>query len=156
MVHNKERWPFELIETEKRPAFKVVVAGEHKTFSPEEIATIVFGRLKAIAETKLAKKVDGAVVAVPAYYNDQQRQAVRAAVAAAGLTPTRIINEPTSAAIAYGLDKKGGEKSITVFDIGATTLDVTLLTIDHGVFEVIYLHCMHTDFYIHKTSVVMW
>ena len=93
--------------------------------------------MKKIAEDYLGKEIKDAVVTVPAYFNDAQRQATKDAGTIAGLTVRRIINEPTAAAIAYGLDKKDGEKNILVFDLGGGTFDVTLLTIDNGVFEVL-------------------
>ena len=98
---------------------------------------ILLSSFQEIAEAYLAKKVTHAVVTVPAYFNDAQRQATKDAGTIAGLNVMRIINEPTAAAIAYGLDKKEGEKNILVFDLGGGTFDVSLLTIDNGVFEVV-------------------
>lgn len=98
---------------------------------------MVLGKMKDIAEAYLGKKVTHAVVTVPAYFNDAQRQATKDAGTISGLNVIRIINEPTAAAIAYGLDKKDGEKNILVFDLGGGTFDVSLLTIDNGVFEVV-------------------
>ena len=98
---------------------------------------MVLGKMKEVAEAYLGKKVTHAVVTVPAYFNDAQRQATKDAGVIAGLNVMRIINEPTAAAIAYGLDKKEGEKNILVFDLGGGTFDVSLLTIDNGVFEVV-------------------
>ncbi|CAB4055441.1 HSPA5 [Lepeophtheirus salmonis] len=106
-------------------------------FAAEEISAMVLTKMKEVAEAYLSKKVTHAVVTVPAYFNDAQRQATKDAGVIAGLNVMRIINEPTAAAIAYGLDKKEGEKNVLVFDLGGGTFDVSLLTIDNGVFEVV-------------------
>jgi heat shock protein 5 len=98
---------------------------------------MVLTKMKEIAEVFIGQKVTNAVVTVPAYFNDAQRQATKDAGTIAGLNVVRILNEPTAAAIAYGLDKKNGEKNILVFDLGGGTFDVSILTIDNGVFEVI-------------------
>merc|ERR1712209_39861 len=103
----------------------------------EEISSMVLIKMKEVAEAYLGKKVTHAVVTVPAYFNDAQRQATKDAGTIAGMTVMRIINEPTAAAIAYGMDKKEGEKNVLVFDLGGGTFDVSLLTIDNGVFEVV-------------------
>lgn len=105
--------------------------------SPEEISAMILVKMKEIAENYLGREVKHAVITVPAYFNDSQRQATKDAGLIAGLDVLRIINEPTAAAIAYGMDKKSGEKNIIVFDLGGGTFDVSLLTIDNGVFEVV-------------------
>merc|ERR1712093_957209 len=115
----------------------VNVKGESKKCSAEQVSAMVLGKMKDTAEAYLGKKVTHAVVTVPAYFNDGQRQATKDAGTIAGLTVMRIINEPTAAAIAYGLDKKsGGEKNVLIFDLGGGTFDVSLLNIDGGMFEV--------------------
>jgi len=130
-------WPFKVVKKGGKPAIEVQVGSERKTFHPEEISAMVLSKMRLIAENYLGEKVNHAVVTVPAYFNDAQRQATKDAGTISGMTVQRIINEPTAAAIAYGLDKKGGEKNILVFDLGGGTFDVTLLTIDNGVFEVL-------------------
>ncbi|XP_064395096.1 endoplasmic reticulum chaperone BiP-like [Halichondria panicea] len=130
-------WPFTVKQKNKKPHVQVDVKGESKMFAPEEISAMVLGKMKEIAEEYLGHKVTHAVVTVPAYFNDAQRQATKDAGVIAGLNVMRIINEPTAAAIAYGMDKKDGEKNILVFDLGGGTFDVSLLTIDNGVFEVV-------------------
>jgi L1 cell adhesion molecule like protein len=108
---------------------EVVYKGEVKQFSSEEISSMVLIKMKEIGEAFLGGEVKNAVVTVPAYFNDAQRQATKDAGAIAGLNVLRIINEPTAAAIAYGLDKKGGERNVLIFDLGGGTFDVSLLTI---------------------------
>merc|ERR1711976_666447 len=131
-------WPFKVESGPgEKPLIQVQFKGETKKFQAEEISSMVLVKMKEIAETYIGKPVSQAVVTVPAYFNDSQRQATKDAGAIAGLTVTRIINEPTAAAIAYGMDKKEGEKNVLVFDLGGGTFDVSLLTIDNGVFEVI-------------------
>ncbi|KAL1923821.1 uncharacterized protein VTP21DRAFT_8801 [Calcarisporiella thermophila] len=132
-----KRFPFKVVEKDSKPAIEVTVKGERKTFTPEEISAMVLTKMKETAEAYLGKKVTHAVVTVPAYFNDAQRQATKDAGVIAGLTVLRILNEPTAAAIAYGLDKTGGERKILVYDLGGGTFDVSLLTIDDGVFEVL-------------------
>jgi len=127
-----------VIEKSSKPHIKVETGSQgEKTFAPEEISAMVLGKMKETAEAYLGKKVTHAVVTVPAYFNDAQRQATKDAGVIAGMTVMRIINEPTAAAIAYGMDKKDGEKNVLVFDLGGGTFDVSLLTIDNGVFEVV-------------------
>eukprot|EP00243_Klebsormidium_subtile_P008578 TRINITY_DN409_c0_g1_i1.p1 TRINITY_DN409_c0_g1~~TRINITY_DN409_c0_g1_i1.p1 ORF type:complete len:660 (+),score=228.74 TRINITY_DN409_c0_g1_i1:209-2188(+) len=130
--------PYKIINKEGKPNVEVKLKdGEVKVFSPEEISAMVLIKMKETAEAYLGKKIKDAVVTVPAYFNDAQRQATKDAGVIAGLNVARIINEPTAAAIAYGLDKKQGEKNILVFDLGGGTFDVSILTIDGGVFEVV-------------------
>jgi len=130
-------FPFKLVDKKDKPHISVSVKGEQKTFAAEEISAMVLSKMKEVAEDYLGTTVTHAVVTVPAYFNDAQRQATKDAGTISGLQVLRIINEPTAAAIAYGLDKKEGEKNILVFDLGGGTFDVSLLTIDNGVFEVI-------------------
>ncbi|KAG2181594.1 hypothetical protein INT44_008409 [Umbelopsis vinacea] len=132
-----KHFPFNLISKDGKPNIKVAVKGEDKIFTPEEISGMVLTKMKETAEAYLGKKVTHAVVTVPAYFNDAQRQATKDAGTIAGLNILRIINEPTAAAIAYGLDKTGGERTILVYDLGGGTFDVSLLSIDDGVFEVL-------------------
>jgi heat shock protein 5 len=127
--------PFKVVNRENKPYIEVQVKGESKVFSPEEISAMVLQKMKKIAEDYIGKPVKNAVVTVPAYFNDAQKQATKDAGRIAGLNVIRIINEPTAAAIAYGMDQKG-EKNILVFDLGGGTFDVSALTIDNGVFEV--------------------
>jgi L1 cell adhesion molecule like protein len=136
--NDMKHWPFKVLPKEgSKPHVQVLFKGEQKTFSPEEISAMVLLKMKEIAESYLGTEVTQAVITVPAYFNDGQRQATKDAGAIAGLQVLRIINEPTAAAIAYGLDKKGtGERNILIFDLGGGTFDVSLLTIDDGIFEV--------------------
>jgi len=136
--HDKKLLPYEIADKGGKPYIGVTFKGEKKQYSPEEISSMVLTKMKDTAEAFLGKKIKNAVVTVPAYFNDAQRQATKDAGTIAGMNVLRIINEPTAAAIAYGLDKKGGaEKNILVFDLGGGTFDVSILTIDNGVFEVI-------------------
>ncbi|CAI4226756.1 unnamed protein product [Auanema sp. JU1783] len=130
-------WPFKVLDKANKPTVQLKVGKDDKTFTPEEISAMVLVKMKEIAESYLGKEVKNAVVTVPAYFNDAQRQATKDAGTIAGLNVVRIINEPTAAAIAYGLDKKDGERNILVFDLGGGTFDVSMLTIDNGVFEVL-------------------
>ncbi|CAM9482645.1 unnamed protein product [Discosporangium mesarthrocarpum] len=129
-------FPFKVTNKDNKPNVQVNVKGTKKTFAPEEISAMVLVKMKETAENFLGKEINHAVVTVPAYFNDAQRQATKDAGTISGMTVRRIINEPTAAAIAYGLDKKG-EQNVLVFDLGGGTFDVTLLTIDNGVFEVL-------------------
>lgn len=131
-------WPFSVVQHEgDNPYIQVLYKGETRDFSPEEISSMVLGKMKETAENYLGEMVQGAVITVPAYFNDSQRQATKDAGIIAGVEVKRIINEPTAAAIAYGLDKMGQEeKNVLIFDCGGGTFDVSLLTIDDGVFEV--------------------
>lgn len=135
---DKKFFPFSVIESKAKPAIKINTGSGDKTFTPEEISAMILGKMKKIAEDYLGTPVTHAVVTVPAYFSDAQRQATKDAGVISGMTVMRIINEPTAAAIAYGMDKdKEGEKNILVFDLGGGTFDVSLLTIDSGVFEVV-------------------
>jgi heat shock protein 5 len=130
--------PYAVVNKNDKPQVEVEVSpGDRKQFSPEEVSAMILQKMRSIAETYLGEDVKHAVVTVPAYFNDAQRQATKDAGTISGMTVQRIINEPTAAAIAYGLDKKGKEQNILVFDLGGGTFDVTLLTIDNGVFEVL-------------------
>lgn len=135
--HDKKLLPFNIVNNNGKPAVEVTVNGQKKTFAPEEISAMVLVKMKEIAEAFLGKDIKNAVVTVPAYFNDAQRQATRDSGVIAGLNVARIINEPTAAAIAYGLDKKGIEQNILVYDLGGGTFDVSILTIDDGIFEVL-------------------
>ena len=131
-------WPFKLVSgPNDKPLIEVSYLGENKKFHPEEVSAMVLVKMKETAEAYLGQKVTEAVITVPAYFNDSQRQATKDAGSISGLNVLRIINEPTAAAIAYGLDKKGqGEKNILIYDLGGGTFDVSLLTIEDGIFEV--------------------
>lgn len=133
-----KHWPFKVVEgVDKKPMIVVKFKGKEEKFFPEQISSMVLTKMKEIAEDYLGKKVKDAVVTVPAYFNDSQRQATKDAGVIAGLNVLRIINEPTAAAIAYGLDKNTtSEKNILIFDLGGGTFDVSLLTIENGLFEV--------------------
>ncbi|KAI6088588.1 78 KDA glucose-regulated protein-like protein precursor [Hypoxylon rubiginosum] len=132
-----KHFPYKVIEKDGKPIIQVDVQGSAKKFTPEEISAVILGKMKEVAESYLGKKVTHAVVTVPAYFNDNQRQATKDAGIIAGLNVLRIVNEPTAAAIAYGLDKTGGERHIIVYDLGGGTFDVSLLSIEDGVFEVL-------------------
>jgi L1 cell adhesion molecule like protein len=133
-----KHWPFKVKGDENgKPIIEVSYKEENKEFSPEEISSMILVKMKEISEAYIGKDVKNAVITVPAYFNDAQRQATKDAGLIAGLNVLRIINEPTAAAIAYGLDKKNEtEKNVLIFDLGGGTFDVSLLTIDEGIFEV--------------------
>jgi heat shock protein 5 len=130
--------PYKVVNKGGKPYVEVPMkGGERKTFSPEEISAMILSKMRETAESYLGQRVTDAVVTVPAYFNDAQRQATKDAGTIAGLNVPRIINEPTAAAIAYGLDKKGAEMNVLVYDLGGGTFDVSVLSLDHGVFEVL-------------------
>jgi L1 cell adhesion molecule like protein len=132
-----KHWPFKVISgPNDYPLFEVSYLGEKKTFTPEEISSMVLQKMKQTAEVYLGEPVKNAVVTVPAYFSDSQRQSTKDAGRIAGLNVLRIINEPTAAAIAYGLDKRTEKKNILIFDLGGGTFDVSLLTLENGLFEV--------------------
>jgi len=136
---DKKHWSFQVINDGSKPKVEVEYKYEKKTFSPEEISSMVLTKMKETAEAYLGATVKDAVITVPAYFNDSQRQATKDAGVIAGLNVLRIINEPTAAAIAYGLDKKkqnNQEKNVLIFDLGGGTFDVSILSIDGGMFEV--------------------
>jgi len=128
--------PFQIVDKGGKPVIKAKVKGEFKEMGPEEVSSMILTKMKETAENYLGKDVKHAVITVPAYFNDAQRQSTKDAGTISGLNVLRIINEPTAAAIAYGLDKKS-EQNILVYDLGGGTFDVSLLTIDNGVFEVV-------------------
>ncbi|XP_058458063.1 heat shock protein 70 A1-like [Malaya genurostris] len=133
-----KHWPFTVVNDGSKPKIEIEFKGERKRFAPEEISSMVLTKMKETAEAYLGKSVRNAVITVPAYFNDSQRQATKDAGAIAGLNVMRIINEPTAAALAYGLDKNlKGERNVLIFDLGGSTFDVSILTIDEGsLFEV--------------------
>lgn len=132
-----KHFPFKVLDRATKPVIEVEFKGESKQFTPEEISSMVLTKMRETAEAYLGGTVNNAVITVPAYFNDSQRQATKDAGLIAGLNVLRIINEPTAAAIAYGLDKKvEGERNVLIFDLGGGTFDVSLLTIEDGIFEV--------------------
>ena len=133
---DKKLLPFQIVDKDGIPVVKVIVGGQDKIYTAEQISAMILEKMKTTAEAFLGKPVKHAVITVPAYFNDAQRQATKDAGTIAGLKVERIINEPTAAAIAYGLDEKG-EKNILVYDLGGGTFDVSILAIDNGIFEVI-------------------
>lgn len=136
--NDMKTWPFKVIDVDEAPVIEVQYLGETKTFSPQEISAMVLTKMREIAEAKIAQKVEKAVITVPAYFNDAQRQATKDAGSIAGLNVLRIINEPTAAAIAYGLGagKSDKERHVLIFDLGGGTFDVSLLHIAGGVYTV--------------------
>merc|ERR1712166_942026 len=138
-VQRDAKWlPYDVISKGGKPYISIDMPGMgKKSFSPEEVSAMILTKMKDIAESYLSEEIKYAVITVPAYFNDAQRLATKDAGAISGLEVLRIINEPTAAAIAYGMDKKAGEQNIIVFDLGGGTFDVSLLTIDGGVFEVV-------------------
>jgi heat shock protein 5 len=137
-VQRDIKWlPYDVVSKGGKPYVSIETQSGRKTLSPEEVSSMILVKMKEIAESYLGEEVKYAVITVPAYFNDAQRQATKDAGTISGLEVLRIINEPSAAAIAYGLDKKQGEKNVIVFDLGGGTFDVSLLTIDNGVFEVI-------------------
>ena len=131
-----KHFPFSVVSQDGKPVIEATYKEEKKTFQPEEISSMILTKMKEIAESYIGDSVTDAVITVPAYFNDSQRQATKDAGLIAGLNVLRIINEPTAAAIAYGLDKKSEEKTVLIFDLGGGTFDVSLLSIDEGIFEV--------------------
>merc|ERR1711914_51428 len=132
-----KHWSFDVVDESGRPKIEVEFKGEKKRFAAEEISSMILTKMKEVAEAYLGKDVPSAVVTVPAYFNDSQRQATKDAGTISGMNILRIINEPTAAAIAYGLDKKvGAERNVLIFDLGGGTFDVSVLSIEDGIFEV--------------------
>merc|ERR1712054_377444 len=127
---DKKLLPYEIVNKEGKPYIQVKVKGENKVFAPEEISAMVLRKMTDIASAYLGKDIINAVVTVPAYFNDAQRQATKDAGRIAGINVVRILNEPTAAAIAYGMDETEEEKTILVYDLGGGTFDVTVLTVD--------------------------
>jgi len=139
VASDAKHWPFKVVNVAGKPKLEVEHRGETKVFSPEQVSSMVLTKMKETAESYLGEGVTDAVITVPAYFNDAQRQATKDAGTIAGLNVLRIINEPTAAAMAYGLDKKSGskgEQNVLIFDLGGGIFDVSILTIDDGIFEV--------------------
>ncbi|KAM0682584.1 Hsp70 chaperone [Mitosporidium daphniae] len=133
-----KHWPFKVVDANTKPKISVEFKSEKKEFTPEELSSMILIKMKETAEAYLGTTITNAVITVPAYFNDSQRQATKDAGAIAGLNVLRIINEPTAAAIAYGLDKQSDktERIVLIFDLGGGTFDVSLLSMEGGVFEV--------------------
>merc|ERR1711892_898211 len=138
VASDMKHWPFTVVDASGLPKLQVEYKNEKKTFTPEEVSSMVLTKVKETAEAYLGHDVKDAVVTVPAYFNDAQRQATKDAGVISGLNVLRIINEPTAAAIAYGLDKvkNSQEVNVLIFDLGGGTFDVSILTIEEGIFEV--------------------
>merc|ERR1711977_793006 len=135
-IFDIKNFPFSVVNKNGQPRVQVEVSGADKNFTPEEVSAMILGKMKEVAESYLGENVKNAVVTVPAYFNDAQRAATKDAGTIAGLNVLRVVNEPTAAALAYGLDKTDQEKQIIVYDLGGGTFDVSVLTVDQGVFEV--------------------
>jgi len=150
IIEGMKHWSFKVREKNGKPAIVVKYKGEERYFSAEEISAMIIGKMKETAEAYLGQKVTHAVVTVPACFNDAQRQATKDAGTIAGLQILRLINDPTAAGIAYGLDRKGGKSQIIVYDLGGGSFDVSLLSIDNGEFKVLatagYAHLGGEDF----------
>jgi heat shock 70kDa protein 1/2/6/8 len=140
VVKDIEQWPFNVVNVDGKPNFQVELQNEKQLYSPEEISSMILGKLRDVASKYLGKPVTTCVITVPAYFNDSQRQATKDAGAIAGLNVLRIINEPTAAAIAYGLDRMNSgsaeDKTVLVYDLGGGTFDVSILSMCEGVFMV--------------------
>ena len=137
VADDMKHWPFTCTEGPNgKPTIQVNFKGETKKFAAEEISSMVLIKMKEIAEAYLGREVKNAVITVPAYFNDAQRQATKDAGVISGLNVLRLISAPTAAAIAYSLDKTGAEKKVLIFDLGGGTFDVSILTIEDGIFEV--------------------
>lgn len=136
MQEEMKHFSYDVVDKNNKPVIQVEYKNETKQFTPEEISSMILYKMKEIAEAYLGETVKDVVITVPAYFNDSQRQATKDAGVICGLNVLRIINEPTAAAIAYGLDKTGGAKNVLIFDFGGGTFDVSILNIDDGIFEV--------------------
>ena len=134
---DKKLVPYSIVSNNNNPMVEIVLDEKTIRYAPEEISAMILSKMKTTAENFMGKDIKDAVITVPAYFNDAQRQATKDAGTIAGLTVKRILNEPTAAAIAYGMDRKGGETNVLVYDLGGGTFDVTVLTIEDGVFEVL-------------------
>ena len=153
---DRKNWPFQVISESGKPKLRVQTKDAWKTFTPEEISSMVLTKMKETAEGYLGQTVRDAVITVPAYFNDSQRQATKDAGTIAGLNVKRIINEPTAAALAYGLEKNlSGEKNVLIFDLGGGTFDVSILTIDEG-HSLRYSPQPATHILAEKISTIAW